>query len=143
MLRTVPAWNSWATPVTFVGTALGLGAAITAAAVAIEGRRPEALGPLAAFVAASSLLVWLVHLRRLGGQRGAAAESAAVVREGHPSALGLRIATGFAAAALLLVFAWPGREAAAPGVLAAAAVLLASEAIGRFLFYASHRRIGL
>lgn len=143
MLRTVPAWNSWTTPAAFFGTALGLGAASTAAALAIDGRDPGSLGSLAAFVVATSLLIALLHLRRLAGRGGAGAESAAIVHEERPVALGLRIATGFSAAALLLVCAFPGREAIAPGVAAAAAVLLVSEATGRSLFYASHRRVGM
>jgi DMSO reductase anchor subunit len=124
-IRTVPAWDGVATPAAFFGTALVLGTA--------------PMPPLAGAAAAFALLnpaVSAFHLRRLAARGGAAAESAAAVRDGHRALLVFRVATALVGAALLL--------AGSPFAAASACVLLfASELAARTLFYASRRRVGL
>jgi hypothetical protein len=56
----------------------------------------------------------------------------------------LRYVTGGLGAVLLLVFAWWGRGSQYGAALTAAtALLLLSELLGRTLFYARYRRVGL
>jgi len=145
MLRTVPAWNTWATPAAFFATALLLGAASGAVVtITASPRAPVWLGVFAAAAATVQLCVLHLHLRALARAPGAAAESARVIREVHRRVLALRILATLLGAAILLAATWPGSPLRHPApVFAAVVLLLAAELLGRLLFYASHRRVGL
>jgi len=144
MLRTVPAWNSFATPAAFLGTTFLLGAAFLMAILAhlvdTEYFDPvlRRLRGFAALMAVWQLLLTGFHLRRLGRQGGAARESAQVVRTTLRPILAYRL-TSLIVGAWLLIFSTRGVEACT----LAAVALLGSELLGRFLFYAMHRRVGL
>lgn len=127
-IRTVPAWDSPATPAAFFGTAIALGASTTLALGAADAAAP-ALAAVAAASALATPAVAFLHLRRFA------------VLEARARVHRFRIATAAAAAAALGI----GSAGAAPAVAyaAALALLLASELAGRALFYASHRRVGL
>jgi len=147
-LRTVPAWDSWATAALFLQSALATGGALTALALALRSPHgaPGAAQTCAAAVGALALAVgpllearWRSALRRSGG---AAAEAAGRLAAGVSLRRG-RLATAVVAATLLLgapALAPPWRGAA----LAAALPLgLVSEALGRALFYRARVRTGL
>lgn len=150
-LRTVPAWDSWATPAAFFSATLLLGtAALAGVLVLADGptdladRGLRGLGLLAVATAGAELLVTWLHLRDLDRQGGVAAESARVVRRKHRRLLALRTLSAAFGALLLLFHTWPGHGTRESGaVLVACGLLLLSELLARTLFYASHRRVGL
>ena len=146
-LRTVPAWNTWVTPVTFCATAGVLGCAGLALLLATQaeaGGARRGRGVTAALLAILQLLRLGVHLRRLAREGGAAARSAAAVLVGHRPMLIRRALYALAGAGVVLGITWPERAAADWMALGLGCVLLlASELFGRVLFYASHRRTGL
>ncbi len=149
MLRTVPAWNSWATPATFGCTAAVLGAAGLALLLALQGDPAmgsalRTLGAVAALFTIVHLLVLTAHLRGLVRSTGAASDSAAAILGSRKPALALRVIFALFGAAVLLACTAPGRGAEhASAIGAGCALLLASDLIGRALFYASYRRTGL
>ncbi len=148
-LRTVPAWDTWATPASFLTTALllgGPGAWMAVAAVphlAPPPWLPRAL-PLGVIGLLSGELLCLpLWLAGLAGRPGAAAESLRrLTREGRALFQGrlVLIIVGIALAGALLTP--PG---AAGGLLLAATflVLLIAEILGRVLFYAAYAREGV
>lgn len=168
MLPTQPSWNMLFTPLAFFTTALLLGAlAIGAAFVAnyayVRKQTPgceeaqcgllrsslrwialAAIGLLGInFVAAP------VYLAYLGSSAGAASASVAMYINVFPWAFVVRLALAFVGAGVLAVFLYqnslnPGKEKTL-GTLAYAAfaLVLISEVIGRFLFYATEVHIGI
>lgn len=135
MIRTVPAWNSWATPASFFATAVILGATTVAVVLVYsagldDGTRVRWLGVTAAAAAGAQILIAWV-------QRTATPEP---YRLAHTRRL-LFLALG---AAMVLGASWPARTSFGPGELAVAGgTVLLAEVFGRYLFYASHRRLGL
>ena len=150
MIRTVPAWNSFATPAAFFGTTFLLGAAVLTAMLVLvgeEGYFDLVLRRLRGFVAvmtAWQLLVTGVHLHRLGRQPGVARESARLMLTTYRGVLAIRL-TSLIVGAWILILSTLGDQGSehAVTITIAAALLLASELIGRYLFYAQHRRVGL
>ncbi len=148
MIRTVPAWNSLATPAAFFGTTFLLGAAVLTAMLVLTGGQSYfdlVLRRLSGFVAVMTvwqLLVTGIHLRRLGRQEGAARESARLILTTYRGVLAIRL-TSLIVGAWILILSTLGDQGSDHAVTIAAAVLLASELIGRYLFYAMHRRVGL
>ena len=165
LLPAQPAWNSFATPAAFGGTALRLGIlGVTVGAVA--GRLPPAADPgsrpgappwttvrglaLAGLVAlAAELVVLPLHLTALAADGSpAAAASAQRLTEDYGGILLSRLALlGVAAAALVWVARASARSARRPLVAALTCVsfstVLVSELCGRFLFYAMQVRVGI
>ncbi len=123
-IRTVPAWNTWATPVAFFGTALLLSAALLGQ------------GPIALVTAPALLLATYLHLSQLRRGDAAAVASAAIVASQFRGLFMLRVFGALVGAAIAML---PSLVA----TVVASALLVASELLGRFLFYASHRRVGL
>ena len=168
MLRSQPAWNSLATPVSFFVTTFLLGLfAVAAAFVANYGylKNKDAECAEANCVLVRRALRWIVatslvllgvtvlviplYVASLGSGTGAAVESIRILTEDHLLLFGLRIALVFLGAGVLGFFLY--QNATAPGqekmmrVLAysAFALVFVAEVVGRFLFYASHVRIGV
>ena len=165
LLPAQPAWNSFATPAAFGGTALLLGILGMAAALAAGGL-PPALDPaprhgggswttarglaLAGLVVlAAELVVPPLHLAALAAEGSAAAAASAQRLTGdYGGILLLRLALlGVAAAALAGVAGNRLRSArrqptAALTYVSFTAALLA-ELCGRFLFYAMQVRVGI
>ena len=165
LLPAQPAWNSFATPAAFGGTALRLGILGVAAALA-AGSLPPAADPapgrgggswttlrglaLAGLVVLAAELVALpLHLAALAADGSAAAAASARRLTGdYGGILLLRLALlGVAAAALAGV---AGRRApstrrplTAPLTYVSFAAVLLSELCGRFLFYAMQVRVGI
>ena len=165
LLPAQPAWNSFATPAAFGGTALSLGILGVAAALA-AGRLPPAVDPaprhggaswttvrglaLAGLVVlAAELVVPPLHLAALAADGSAAAAASAQRLTGdYGGILLLRLALlAVAAAALAAVAVGSARSArrrltAALTCVSFSAVLV-SELCGRFLFYAMQVRVGI
>lgn len=147
-MRTVPAWDSWATGAFFVQSALATGGALTALALALRSPhgRPGVAIVGAAVVGATALLVGPLLLalwrQAMAGRAGAGHDAAERLARAR-ARTGARWAGALGAAGLLLAapaLAAPARVA----VLAAAAALaLATELAGRELFYCARVRTGL
>jgi len=146
--RTVPAWDTWATPISFFTTSLLLGGLAVGAMLAFDPAAPTELIRLALRrIAVGSivllgvqLIVVSLWLARLAGEPGAAARAAARVTQEHRLILRLRFALailGMAAAGIGL-FAW-----GASATILAFVLVLASEVLGRVLFYEARERYGV
>jgi DMSO reductase anchor subunit len=149
-LRTVPAWDTWATPAAFFGTALVLGMALAAlnqlqagVSTGTLSRALHGLSIVAVMLAAGQLVVTLIHVNDLRRQGGAAAASAAIITADLRPVLALRVIATVSGAALLPIATWPYGRQDPKVALAAFALLLVGEILGRYIFYASHRRVGL
>lgn len=150
-IRTVPTWNASATPIAFFGATVLLG--VAAAAILFVIRQGQglvadqslrSLGLIAAGVVVVELWTLWTHLTKLQTRGGAAARGARAVLRGHRGLLGLR--TFCAAFGALILVAGTEEELGTEtpmAVLFACGLLLLSEVVGRYLFYASHRRVGL
>jgi len=167
MLRTVPTWNTLATPVSFFTTTFLLGALATGAAfvanfayfVRKEGSADaqkkllrDALRWIAvasiAFLGVEFVLIPL-NLADLAAGPAVAAATVSELMEQYGLVLGLRLLFVFLGAGIFGLFLYrnalsPGREAIMGNLAYSAFVLvLVSEVLGRFLFYASYARIGV
>ena len=168
LLPTQPAWNTMATPVSFFTTTLLLGVlAVGAAFVAnyayIKRAAPDCAdiqcvllrGSLRWFAVASVILLGVelvvtpLYLAYLSAEGGAAAASAAMMYGKFGVVLGLRLVFVVVGAGVLALFLYqnalsPGRERVMGNLAYAAfSLVLVSEVLGRFLFYATHVRIGV
>jgi DMSO reductase anchor subunit len=147
-LRTVPAWDSWATGAMFLQSALATGGALTALALALRSPHGHAgaaqtgaavVGALALVAGPLLAARWRAALSRSGGAGEEAARrlaAGAFLRRG-------RLAAALAGAALLLAalaLTAPWRGAGLAGALLLA---LLAEALGRALFYRARVRSGL
>lgn len=168
MVENQPAWNSWATPVSFFCTALLLGLfAVGAAFVVTYGyarsKDPECEDVLCAlmrnslrWIAVAAVIVLGIelvaiplYLVSLAGGGPAAQETARAITGDYGLLLALRLALIFAGAGILGFFVYqaaslPGRERVLGNLAISAFVLvLVAEVVGRFLFYATHVPVGL
>ncbi len=169
LLPAQPAWNSFATPAAFGGTALRLGVIGVAAGLVGRGLTPEADDPAAGPAAASSafvpglalagilavaveFVVVPLHLAALAGEPSAAAAASAQRLTGdYGGVLLLRLGLlATAGAALVGVFALtrghlpPSRHRLAAALASGAfGLAIVSEVCGRFLFYAMRVRVGI
>ena len=165
LLPAQPAWNSFATPAAFGGTALSLGILGVAAALA-AGRLPPAVDPaprnggrswttvrglaLAGLVVlATELVVPPLHLAALAADGSAAAAASAQRLTGDYGGIFLLRLALLAVAAAALVAVAVGWARSARRRLTAAltyvsfSAVLVSELCGRFLFYAMQVRVGI
>jgi anaerobic dimethyl sulfoxide reductase subunit C (anchor subunit) len=168
MIRTQPSWNTLATPVTFFATALLLGVlAVGAALVATfadlkkkdakgAGKLYEVLKDCLQGIAIAAIvllgiefLVLPVYLAYLGTQGPATLASLKMMVGPYGFTLALRLVLVFIGAGIVAAYLY--RDAALPGkdkafanlVYTAFVLVLLSEVMGRFLFYATHVRIGI
>lgn len=169
LLPTQPAWNTLATPISFFATTLllgvlAMGAAFVANYVYVQRKDPgcaEAqcvlLRGAVRWIAVASVILLGVELvvaplqvaYLAAGTSEAARASAALMYGEYGLIFGLRLALVFLGAGILGVFLYqnalsPGRERVM-GNLAyfAFALVLVSEVLGRFVFYATHVKIGI
>jgi anaerobic dimethyl sulfoxide reductase subunit C len=170
MLETQPAWNTWATPVLFFATTILLGSlAVGAAYIAnyayLQKAAPEAapqqllllkgamrgIAIAAVAVLGVQLVVIPIQLAQLAANPQPAASASLQILYGEFGLLfALRLALVFIGAGVFGLFLY--RSAASAGgreqtiaslVYAAFALVFIAEVIGRFLFYATHYRIGI
>lgn len=168
MLETQPAWNTLATPVSFFATTLllgllAVGAVLVANYAYIQRRDPSCaevqcslLRETVRWIAVSAvvllgveLVVLPLYLAVLSSGNVATQESARLMVEDYGILLGLRIILVFLGAGIVGFFLYqnansPGRERVMGNlVYTAFALVLVSELLGRFLFYASQVSIGI
>ena len=147
-LRTVPAWNTWLTPASFFVTtfllgALAAGVLLAGPSQALAGWMGAVLHVIALWAVAMlgiELVIIPLWLAQLTGSE-AAVHSAVRVTQEHGALFKLRLAlavAGLAAAGAALFGLLPGL-----GMLVAFGLVLASEVLGRLLFYAARVRHGV
>ncbi len=152
-LRTVPAWDAWSTPASFLVTALLLGGLVTdVLAVLTPGgvlemdlTWPRGTAPvILLLLAVQGALLW--HwLRRLRTGPDAARRSAGRVTKRHRALLRARLALGVGGAVAVAAFWLPWPSPTGPTALAflALGLVAAGEAAGRELFYQARVREGV
>ncbi|WP_315969744.1 DMSO/selenate family reductase complex B subunit [Cellulomonas timonensis] len=167
MLPTVPAWNHWATPVTFFTTTFLLGALAIGAAFAVvytlrkrkhqdDDMQTAALLRTSLRRIAASAIVLLgvefivlpIYALDLATGNANAKASAALLMTGGGAYLIARLVLVFAGAGILgfFLYRFAGKGAERHLVYLATtafALVIASETIGRLLFYSSFDRIGM
>jgi len=167
MIRTQPAWNNAATQVTFFTTALLLGVVTIASALVVNQSRANKSGKkageqldlmrgvLQSLAMASIVLLGVeflvtpLYMGYLSSQGTAAMETLSIMINSLGSVLALRlilvfIGAGVVAAYLYRNTAMPGKESTLSMLTYSALILvLISEVMGRFIFYATHVGIGL
>jgi anaerobic dimethyl sulfoxide reductase subunit C (anchor subunit) len=152
-LRTVPVWNTWATPASFFITACLLGGLAAGAMLALNSGIPlEVRGATLRGIALGAILLvglelvivplWVAGLAT--GQRPARRAAAKVTRQ-HSLIFKLRLALVLLAMAVAGIGLSPWLEGAGIGVTTVAAfgLVLASEVLSRLLFYEARVRHGL
>lgn len=167
LLPTVPAWDSWATPVSFFTTTFLLGVFAVGAAfvgatmlgrrhasgdtdldIALLRRSLKGIAVAAIVLLGVEFVVLPTYALNLAGGGGAESASASALMAAGGTVFILRLALVFLGAGLLGVFlyrfALTRRERPMVYVAAASfALVLTSEVIGRILFYDSFARIGM
>lgn len=148
MLRTVPAWNTPATPIMFFASAvllaslvMGAGLAITAIAAKLETLY-RVLGLLVLIAMGTQLTTFALLTTHLGGQGNAAATSARYLGITSRPITTWRFILLTTGSILFAVYAFQILTLPILAILAAVLVLL-SEVMGRFLFYESFALVGL
>ena len=145
-LRTVPAWDHWGTPVSFLATSLMTGAVMLRLIWLLSGRSGygdllsawtvRILGVLILVLVAVQILVFGIQTLELTHKSGAGAESVRLMWGKYRLVVVSRwLAAGFGAFLPIL-----GETVLL--ILLASLLLLSSEILGRFLFYAAYRREG-
>ncbi|RPJ20676.1 MAG: hypothetical protein EHM33_27960 [Chloroflexi bacterium] len=168
MIRTQPAWNTLATPITFFVTTFLLGALAAAVALIADdtflkkkdakaaenqsGLLHDSLRGImitAIILLGIEFLVLPIYMAFLATQGSAALESLRLMMGSFGLTLAIRLLLIFLGAGVLVTYllrnASSGSQEKALATLAYSAFLLvlAGEVMGRFLFYATQVRIGL
>lgn len=167
MIRTQPSWNTLATPVSFFVTTLLLGVATMAAALIVSHSRinkgdqkneqqQELLRKSLQGLAISSIvllgiefLVTPLYMAYLSAQGTEAVQSLNMMVGEFGVTFALRLLFVFLGAGVLAAYIYRnasilGKEGTLSVLVYSALVLiLAGEVMGRFIFYATHVRIGL
>lgn len=151
MLRTVPAWNTAATPLVFFQTALLLGVLGVSATLAISGGCSSEADTQCTLI--KDALGWTVPAATvLAGCQLAVIALFSTMHfnsSQHPWLLSLRLVLAILSMCLLLMFILddnlPTNHCASPRSLLIAALVAAvlAEGLGRYLFYAQYQRLGL
>jgi anaerobic dimethyl sulfoxide reductase subunit C (anchor subunit) len=169
MLKTMPSWNSLATPLQFFVTtfllgSLAVGAAFVANYAYVKRREPACaetqcslLRSSVRWIALGSIVLLgiemiavplqLAFLSASGVPQGAA--SVALMYNRYGVLLALRLAFAFVGAGIFALFLYRnsltgGREQTLGAlVYGAFTLVLAAEVLGRFIFYATHIKIGI
>lgn len=168
MIPTQPAWNTWATPVSFYSTTfllgvLAMGVAFIANYAYVQRKEPACaevqctlMRDVLRWIAIASvvllgveLVVLPIYLASLANGPAQAIQTAQLLAGPFNWALVLRVLLAFIGAGVFAVFLYqnalsPGREKVL-GYLAYSAfiLVLVAEVLGRFLFYATHVQITL
>ena len=152
-LRTIPAWDTWVTPVSFLTTALLLGGLTVGMALALDASTPPGfLHPVLQWVALGvvvllglELVISLLWIAALATEQGAASRAAARITREHGLIFRLRLALAVLAMAVAGASLLPWGEGAARLItlIVAFGLVLASELLGRVLFYEARVRHGV
>lgn len=152
-VRTVPAWNTGATPASFFTTALLLGGLVVGVILTVNSDAPPKLSRSALqWIALSAivllgmqLVIILLWVTGLAAGQGAALRAAARITQEHRLILRLRLAlavVGIAVAGVALS-PWGEGTGADVTIILAFGLALASEVLGRLLFYEARVRRGV
>ena len=152
-LRTIPAWDTWLTLVSFLVVALLLGALAVGVVLAVTADVSfELLRSPLQWIALGSIVLLTVELvgtafwfARLVTGQGAALRSAGKIMQEHRWILGLRLALGTAGvvAAGVALALWSQAIQHGLPVIVVFGLVLASEVLGRLLFYEARVRHGV
>jgi anaerobic dimethyl sulfoxide reductase subunit C len=167
-LEAQPAWNTWATPVSFFATTLllgllAMGTALVANYAYVQRQDPECaaaqcallrdtvrwIAVTAVLVLGVELVVAPIYLANLSAGSGAAQVSARMMVQDFGALLALRLILAFIGAGVFGFFLYQnatsaGREKIMGNLIYAAfALVLVAEVLGRFLFYATQVQIGI
>lgn len=160
MIRTQPAWNTFATPITFLVTSFLLGVLVVAAALVAtraigDETQTDLLRSTLRGIAITSIalvgvefVVLPIYVLYLSTQGASALQTMSSMFGTYTAVLVLRLLLVFVGGGVLGVYLY---ENAANGkernlallVYSAFILVLIAEAMGRFLFYATHYSIGL
>jgi anaerobic dimethyl sulfoxide reductase subunit C len=150
-LRTVPAWNTWITPASFIATAMLLGAlACGALLVLFTQAQPSwanaflrSMALSAAFILAAGLALQAAWLTQLQGSPAAIASFSKIAQK-HVAILKLRfVLAAVAIATVCFTLAWPRLPIQTSLWILAFVLALSTEIAGRILFYNSRVRSGV
>lgn len=152
-LRTVPAWDSWGTLASFIVTALMLGGLTIGALLVLTSGLPSELLRVsvqwitleALVLMGAQLALVVLWLARLRSGPEAAVRSVSKVTQEHRLTLGLRLALAVSSIAIigLALSPWGERGGTGIAIPMALGLSLASEVLGRGLFYAARVRHGV
>ena len=148
LLRTVPVWNRFTTPVAFFTTTLLLGVLVYAAVCVFTSHRAQDSWLVEILPMVTLPALFLVGIEFLiiplglfmGGTGNALSQGMVSVRKDHRLAFVLRLV--FVYAAMGLMFAGLFTNSVLM-VYPAFLLVLAAEVIGRFFFYATYARVGI
>lgn len=168
LLPSQPAWNSWATPISFFATtfllgALAMGAAFVANYAYLQRKQTVGLDKqstllretlrwiavAAVVLLGVELIVLPLYLATLAGGSAAGLASVQLMTGSFGWVLALRVILAFVGAGVFAVFLYQnamsvGQEKVLGNLAYIAFVMvLTAEVLGRFLFYAAHIRIGI
>jgi len=168
MLPAEPAWNTWATPVSFFATtfllgALAMGVAFVANYAYLQRKQADCaeaqctlmreamrwIAVAAVLLVGMELVVLPMYLVTVAGGSAAGLASVKLMAGTYGWVLALRVLLAFIGAGVFAMFLY--RNAMSEGhekmlgslTYAAFIVVLVAEVLGRVLFYASHVRIGI
>jgi len=150
MLRTVPAWNTLRTPVSFLTATLLLGTVGLSGVLVVLGDSKPGVHHM--LVETLPLLAWCCLLLMVIQLAVTACGAGDAPVEGFAASRAMWIVSALlglgGAGFLLAVVNLAGSEAASNvqgkiAVVVAAAMVIASVAVGRYRFYASYHRVGL
>ena len=154
-LRTVPAWNTWATPATFLITALllgGLGTGTLLGLVPSSGYEYEMGQAAQQWIAVGAivllcmeLLVTLLWVTGISSAPGAALQAATKVTRDHGTIFRVRLALTVVAvvAAGAALAPWGKGTRASAALAVSFGLVLIGEVLGRMLFYEARARHGV
>jgi anaerobic dimethyl sulfoxide reductase subunit C len=161
MLSTQPSWNTFATPVTFIAGSLLLGvlgmavglvsgyAALKADETKLVNTTLQGLAIAAIILLGVEFIVLPLYMGYLAVQGGAALESLSMMVGSYGVVFFFRLLALFAGAGVLAAYLYRNASVAdkektlAALAYSAFALALVGEALGRFIFYATHYRIGI
>lgn len=148
-LRTIPAWNTWLTPASFLTTALLLGGLVVGVVLAID---PNASPQLLRWISLGALLLlgveiaigqrWITALEREGG---AASRAAVRITQDRGPIYRLRLVLAVMGMAVACVSLLPWEGGAAKPLVATVTfgLVMTSEILSRVLFYEARVRHGV
>jgi anaerobic dimethyl sulfoxide reductase subunit C (anchor subunit) len=161
MIATQPAWNNLATPLTFiVGSlligALGMAAGLVASHAGLKDDEAKVVNTTLQGLAITSIallgiefIVLPIYLAYLATQGGAALQSLNMMVGSYGAVFFFRLLLLFGGAGVLAAYLYHNASIAekektlATLAYGAFALVLIGEAMGRFIFYATHYRIGI
>lgn len=168
MIRTQPAWNTWATPVSFFVTAfllgvLAMGVAFVANYAYLQRKQPDCaeiqctlmrealrwVALAAVLLLGVEMVVLPLYVASLSLGNAAGLASLQLMIGSYGWALALRVALAFVGAGVFAVLLYQNAMKAGHEKLlatltyAAFTLVLVAEVLNRFLFYATHIRIGI